>query len=187
MAAVMRTRLLSLLIVPLSVLAGAPLAAHERIISTPSGLRIRAEVPAGYSYESERRPDGALLFKMKNPVWPIEVTGLIFSDDDPANTTKTWQQDRLITFVADALSIAAEKDYNFRPLETQKGSGQYVVFTSPGVVQGQPLGPGEVAHFVGLIKTWIGTTIVVRILCNDLESPEFKEIMAAFTHSFEKR
>jgi len=182
----MRPRILPLLIACIILGASAAHAAHERSISLPTGERLRVDVPVGYSFETERNAMGITLVKMENPVWQIVVSAFIFPEEDPANTTTEWQQNRLITFVADALSIAAEKDYNFKPLYPNRGSGTYVVFTDPRVGRGEELPPGEYANLVGGVKAWVGTTIVFQILTNDLESPEFQEIMQVFTNSFQR-
>lgn len=176
-----------ILLTALTAGATCALAVHERLLSLPHGVRLRIDLPMGYSYETERNEMGISLVKMENPVWQIAVNALIFPEEDPANTTAEWQQNRLITYVADALSIAAEKDYNFRPLYPRRGSGTYVIFTDPRVLSGRPLPPGEYAHLVGGVKAWRGTTIVFQILTNSVKTPEFEEIMRVFTHSFEAR
>ncbi|MGH8021116.1 MAG: hypothetical protein ACREIA_23120 [Opitutaceae bacterium] len=181
------TRFLPLALASLGFAATATAALHERTVSLPHGSKIRVEVPAGYSFETERNQFGVTLVKMENPVWHIVVSALIFPEEDPASTTTEWQQNRLITFVADALSIAAEKDYNFKPLYPKKGSGTYIVFTDPRVAKGEPLPPEEFANLVGGVKAWPGTTIVFQILTDSLTSPEFEEMMRVFTDSFERR
>ncbi len=183
----MGIRFLSLALAFIGLATTAAAAVHERTVSLPNGGRIRVGVPAGYSFDTERNQFGVTLVKMENPVWQIMVSVLIFPEEDPANTTTEWQQNRLITFVADALSIAAEKDYNFKPLYPKKGSGTYIVFTDPRVAKGEPLPPEEFANLVGGVKAWPGTTIVFQILTNSLETPEFEEMMRVFTDSFEKR
>lgn len=181
----MGTRLLSLVLACICVASSAMAAVHERTVSLPHGVRLRVDVPAGYSFETDRNQFGVTMVKMENPVWEIRVSVLIFPEEDPANTTAEWQQNRLITFVADALSIAAEKDYNFKPLHPEKGSGTYVIFTDPRVATGEPLPPEEFANLVGGVKAWPGTTIVFQILANSLETPEFEEMMRVFTDSFQ--
>jgi hypothetical protein len=162
-------------------------AQREQNLSLPDGVRLRIAVPAGYSYETQRNQFGAALVKMENPVWQIAVAAIVSPEPDRANTTREWQENRLITFVADALAIAAEKDYEFQPLYPKSGSGVFLVFTDPRVAKREPLPPGEYAHLVGGVKAWPGTTIVFQILTNSITTPEFEEMMTVFRESFVKR
>lgn len=175
-----------LLVVLLGLLAEFAEARHPRSINVPGRGRLTVEVPAGYSFETERDPRGAVLVRMENPVWRIRTVALVVAEDDLENTTRTWQENRLITFMADTLSQAAERDYNFSPLNPSTGTGVKMIFTDPRVVKGEPLPPEEYANLTGGVRAWRGVTIIFQVLSMDITSEEYREMMRVFTHGFER-
>jgi hypothetical protein len=145
----------------LCVAAAGELGARPRTVVAGDGVRMRVEVPAGYSFRTEAGADGQQLVMLENPVWPILIT------------------------VADILAESREQDYNFKPLNPDQGSGVYCVFSHPGAKRREELMPDQFLHVVAGIKVIRGAVMYFKIKTNDLESPEYQEALGLFVSGFD--
>lgn len=140
----------------------------------------------GYSFETKNNDDGSIAIRMENPVWNIRIDALVARESDPRVTDREWQQSKLMTFVAEALSIAEESDYRFHPLPALSGTGIYCVFTAHGAPDPPPGENVPGSRYTGGLKAWPGCVVIFRIISGDASSPEYQEAVQVFTHSFTK-
>ena len=156
-------------------------AQTERVIKVPDGPRFTFLVPMGYSFEAENKSDGSIRISMENPVWDISMQALLAVERDPNVTKRSWQENRLVSFIAHALQLSQEDDYVFQSLPVSSGSGVYCVFTAQGA---QALKPGERAsgsHYTGGLRGWPGCVLVFAIISPDKTSPEYQEAIDVFS------
>ena len=161
------------------------LAARPRTFVAGQGIRMKADVPPGYSFKSETNQHGVTLVVMENPVWRIVITALISSERPPEAPTEEWQRNLVVTYSADFLAQSKEQDYKFRPLNPVAGSGVYCIFTDPNVKPVEQLGPDEYNHVLVGAKVVRGAAMYFRIMCNDVTSPEFQEAVNVFVNGFD--
>lgn len=169
----------------LLALAAGELSARPRTFVAGQGVRMVAEVPAGYSFKSETNQNGVTLVVMENPVWRIVITVLLSSEYPPEASTDEWQRNLVVSHSADFLAQSKEQDYQFRPLMPVSGSGVYCIFTDPAVKPVEELKPDEYNHVLVGAKVVRGAAMYFRILCNDVTSPEFKEALGVFINAFD--
>lgn len=179
-----RIRLTTLVFAALALVSASASAAHPRQIQVRGVGKILINVPAGYSLDTSVNAEGITVVKMENPVWGIIVSAGIFPDNDRANTTSKWQNNRLVGFLADLLAESDAVDYSFTPLYPNHGSGQFCVFTEDENTDNSA-DPENYRHLTAGIKAWGGTTIIFQILSKDITTPEYEEMMNVFVESFE--
>jgi hypothetical protein len=168
------------------VAAALAFAANERTVSI-AGHKLKVSVPAGYSFESTRDEEGGVLVAMENPVWEISIIARVAPEPDPKCTTSEWQEQHLVTIMADALSQSKEMDYNFKPFKTKSGAtGTYCIFTDPTLKKGEPHKPNDYVNMTGGLKASRGYVVAFKIMSNDVNSPEYREAFALFTDGFEE-
>lgn len=161
-------------------------SARPRTFVAADGVRMKTDVPAGYSFETDTTQDGQLYIRMENPVWPIFVA-VVFAPESlvPAKTEEE-QRNLLVTQAAEILAQSKEQDYHFLPLNPVSGSGVYCVFSEPGSRKPEDLKPNEFLHIVAGVKTVRGVVMYFRIMCNDITTPEYQEIFDLFVNEFDR-
>lgn len=169
----------------IACLLGGELSARPRTFVAGQGVRMKVEVPAGYSFKTEARENNGVIVQMENPVWGISVTGVIIAEYEPKCDTEQWQRDFVVSRSADFLAQSKEQDYKFLPLAPTEGTGLYCIFTDPEAKRAEELKPGEYLHAVTGVKVFRGAVILFRIMCNDVRSAEFQEVLAVFVNTFD--
>lgn len=162
------------------VLASVATAQSVRTISLRGGAKMQIALPMGYSFETVNNPDGSVGFKMENPVWGIFIAGLVANETSPELMKPEWQQNKLITFIGQALSISQEKDYIFKPLNPDSGNGVFCSFTAEGADDGHVPAPGSATRLTGGLRAWPGRVVIFRIVSNSLKSEEYREAFEIF-------
>jgi hypothetical protein len=179
-------RCFAMFVLLLLATVGVAPAQTQQSVKIPGGGRISILVPPGYSFRVERdTEDNAAVF-MENPVWPINITAFIIAERDPAITTAEWQQNQLISRVADALPQAKEQDYNFQTLHPSSGTGVFCVFTDSTYKKPQDLPLGEFLNLTGGVKAWRGCFVFFQIMSNGTTSSEYQEAFQLCEKSFTK-
>jgi hypothetical protein len=168
-------------------LAGQATAQTVRTILLPAGSKMQVVVPMGYSFNAATNPDGSVRFKMENPVWGIVINALVVAESDPSVMRTEWQQNKLITFVGDSLSISKEKDYIFRPLNPDSGSGVFCTLSAEGADESRPAEPGAATRLTGGLRAWPGRVVVFRITSSSLKSEEYLEAFNIFRTGLSKK
>lgn len=167
-------------------LAVAELDARPRTFVAGQGVRMKVDVPPGYSFKTETNPEGLTQVVLENPVWRIVVIAIISPEYTAETTTEEWQRNLVVSNSADYLAQSKEQDYRFRALNPAQGSGVYCVFTDPDVKPVDQLKPEEFNHVVVGTKVIRGGVMLFRILCNDMSTPEYQEAFNLFVTGFDE-
>lgn len=160
------------------------MAQTQKLVAIRGGPKVSIVAPMGYSYETKVNIDGSVAVHMENPVWAITIDVLIAQENDPAITTREWQQNKLISFVAGVLADSKQTDYDFQPLPG--GSGVYCVFQAAGAPKPKPGETIPNTHLTGGLKAWKGCVVITRILSADTTSPEYQEALETFATGIKK-
>jgi len=168
------------------VLLPGELAARPRTFVAGQSVRMKVEVPAGYSFKSQTGASGMVLVTMENPVWNIGIKVLISPEYTAATESEEWQRNLVVSQSADFLAQSKEQDYKFSPLKPAQGSGVYCVFTDPDAARIEELKPGEYMHVVVGAKVIKGAVMYFQIFNNDVKSEEFREVFALFVDGFDE-
>jgi hypothetical protein len=170
----------------ITVLSVCDLAARPRTFVAGQSVRIKVDVPAGYSFKSETNSEGMTRVLMENPVWNIKIAVLISPEYSAESESEEWQRNLVVSQSADYLSQSKEQDYNFLPLKPANGSGVYCVFTDAEAKRVEDLKPGEAMHIVVGTKVIRGAVMYFQILNNDVKSPEYLEVFNLFVSWFDE-
>jgi hypothetical protein len=162
------------------------LLARPRTFVAGKGVRLKVDVPAGYSFKTESNQAGMTLVRMENPVWNIKVNVLISPEYDAKTESEEWQRNMVVTQSADFLAQSKEQDYKFLPLKPANGSGVYCVFTDAEAKRPEDLKPGEVMHVVVGAKVIRGAVMYFQIFNNDVKSAEYLEVFDLFISGFDE-
>lgn len=169
-----------------TVLSAGDLIARPRTFVAGQNVRIKVDVPAGYSFKTETNQHGMTLVQMENPVWYIKVNVLISPEYSAQAESEEWQRNIVVTQSADFLSQSKEQDYKFLPLKPVNGSGVYCVFTDSEAKRVEDLKPGEVMHVVVGAKVIPGAVLYFQIFSNDVKSQEYLEVFNLFVSWFDE-
>ncbi len=168
----------------LCALCVGELLARPRTFVAGDRVRFKIDVPPGYSFKTETAPDGQVVVKLENPVWPINIAAVIAPASLVSAGTEEAQRNLLVQETAEILAQSKEQDYRFVALNPARGTGVYCLFSDPNVRPPETLGPNEYLHILAGIKTIPGAVMYFRIMCNDVTSPEFQEAMGLFVDYF---
>lgn len=169
-----------------TVFSVGDLIARPRTFAAGQGVRMKVEVPAGYSFKSETNQHGMTLVQMENPVWNIKVNVLISPEYTAETETEEWQRNMVVSQSADFLAQSKEQDYKFAALKPVNGSGVYCIFTDPEAKRVEDLKPGEVMHVVVGAKVIRGAVMYFQIFNNDVKSVEYREVFDLFVNGFDE-
>lgn len=178
------TRLVCGLVV-LCALGGGEASARPRTFVAGDGVRIRIDVPPGYSFRTENE-NGQVIVRLENPVWPIFIAAAIAPSSAVRAPTEEAQRNLLVTQAAEILAQSKEQDYRFIPLNPERGSGVYCLFSAPNASRPEELEPDQFLHVTAGIKTIRGAVMYFRIMCNDVTTPEYQEALALFVNYFDE-
>ncbi|MBE2214330.1 MAG: hypothetical protein IAE82_10705 [Opitutaceae bacterium] len=170
----------------IACLAGGDLSARPRTFVAGQGVRLKTEVPAGYSFATQTNQHGMTLVKLENPVWNISVAVIISPEYSAEAEGEEWQKNIVVTQSADFLAQSKEQDYKFFPLKPVNGSGVYCVFTDPEAKRPEDLKPGEYLHVVVGAKVIRGAVMYFQIYNNDVKSAEYREVFDLFINGFDE-
>jgi len=170
----------------LAFVPGGELLAKPRTFVAGQGVRMKVEVPPGYSFKSQTNAQGLTLVEMDNPVWKIQLRVLISPEYTAEAETEEWQKDIVVNRSADFLAQSKEQDYKFLPLSPAQGSGVYCVFTDPEAKTVDQLKPDEFMHVVVGAKVIRGAAMYFQIYNNDVKSEEFREVFDLLVNGFDE-
>lgn len=179
-----RSSLIALLLVMITGVG--VLEARPRTFVAGQNVRMKVDVPAGYSFKSETTEHGVTVVQMENPVWHINVSVLISTKREPEADSEEWQRNLVVTWSADFLAQSKEQDYKFVALKPTNGSGVYCIFTDPDAARVEDLKPGEFMHVCVGAKAIPGAVMYFRIFSNDVKSEEFREVFDMFVNGFDE-
>ncbi len=167
--------------------ATTPASAATETLVAGQRVRMPINVPVGYSYKAERNESGLTEVELENPVWRITLRVYI-SGDFPTKEalTETWQRDLVVRFSSGFLSESKQGDYQWQSLRPSEGSGVYCVFSDAAARKVSDLPPDGYLHVVTGAKVIKGAAMYFQIWCNDLTTPEYREIFDLMLHGFDR-
>lgn len=171
----------------LLALAGAGVTeAREETFVAGQRVRLKTEVPLGYSFVAEPSGNGVTTVELENPVWRITLRVYISGDLPPEAKTTEWQRALVVKHSSMLLTQSKENDYRWSDLYPARGSGVYCVFTDAEAKSASELGPDGYMHVVAGAKVIDGAVMYFQIYCNDLTSPEYDEVFALLLNGFDR-
>ena len=169
----------------LLVLGGTELTARPETFVAGQRVRMKVDVPVGYSFETETNEHGITLVQMENPVWRITLRVYISPEYSADMATEEGQRSIVASQSSFLIAESKEQDYKWQPLNSRRGSGVYCVFTDPAAKKVSELGPDSYMHIVTGAKVIKGASMYFQIYCNDLKSPEYAEILDRLINGFD--
>ena len=169
----------------LLVLGVVELAARPETFVAGQRVRMKVDVPVGYSFETETNEHGITMVQMENPVWRIALRVYISPEYSADMTTEEGQRSIVASHSSFLLAESKEQDYKWQPLNSRRGSGVYCVFTDPAAKKVSELGPDNYMHIVTGAKVIKGASMYFQVYCNDLKSPEYQEIFDRLINGFD--